>query len=129
MNNNEAEAFENIISRMKPSEDELSQAFRQGYIAGRCNSDSRLYDIATHYGYTAQREQFIEECAEAVLAAQKCKRHGSEENFEALESEVADVLIMAMQMRLLMSTTAVDNIIEQKIQRQLERIRKEQNDE
>lgn len=129
MNNNEAEAFENIISRMKPSEDELSQAFRQGYIAGRCNSDSRLYDIATHYGYTAQREQFIEECAEAVLAAQKCKRHGSKENFEALESEVADVLIMAMQMRLLMSTTAVDNIIEQKIERQLERIRKEQNDE
>lgn len=129
MNNNEAEAFENIISRMKPSEDELSQAFRQRYIAGRSKSDSRLYDIATHYGYTAQREQFIEECAEAVLAAQKCKRHGSKENFEALEGEVADVLIMAMQMRLLMSTTAVDNIIEQKIQRQLERIRKEQNDE
>lgn len=132
MNNNEAEAFENIISRMKPSEDELSQAFRQGYIAGRCNSDSRLYDIATHYGYTAQREQFIEECAEAILAAQKCKRTSYslveyEPNLMNLAEEVADVLIMAEQMRLLISPELVDSFIEKKLERQLRRIEDEES--
>ena len=116
---NEAETFKAALRREKPT-DELEQAFRQGYLAGR--SDSRLERIAYHYGYDAQREQFIEECAEAILAAQKCKRHGSKDNFEALCSEVADVLIMAQQMRLLMSTTLIDRIVNEKLNRQLGRI-------
>lgn len=49
---NEAETFENALLREKPT-DELEQAFRQGYLAGR--SDSRLERIAYHYGYDAQR--------------------------------------------------------------------------
>ena len=120
---NEAETFENALLREKPT-DELEQAFRQGYLAGR--SDSRLERIAYHYGYDAQREQFIEECAEAILAAQKCKRHGSKDNFEALCSEVADVLVMAQQMRLLMSTTLIDRIVNEKLERQLGRIENEE---
>lgn len=122
---NEAETFENALLREKPT-DELEQAFRQGYLAGR--SDSRLERIAYHYGYDAQREQFIEECAEAILAAQKCKRHGSKDNFEALCSEVADVLIMAQQMRLLMSTTLIDRIVNEKLNRQLGRIENEDSE-
>lgn len=118
---NEAETFKAALLREKPT-DELEQAFRQGYLAGR--SDSRLERIAYHYGYDAQREQFIEECAEAILAAQKCKRHGSKDNFEALCGEVADVLIMARQMRLLIGSKLVDSIIEEKLNRQLERISK-----
>ena len=120
---NEAETFENALLREKPT-DELEQAFRQGYLAGR--SDSRLERIAYHYGYDAQREQFIEECAEAILAAQKCKRHGSKDNFEALCSEVADVLIMAQQMRLLMGAKVIDEIIDKKLNRQLGRIENEE---
>ena len=120
--NNEASAFEKALRRKEPV-DELEQAFRQGYLAGR--SDSRLERIAYHYGYDAQREQFIEECAEAILAAQKCKRHGSKDNFEALCGEVADVLIMAQQMRLLMSTTLIDRIVNEKLERQLGRIENE----
>ena len=120
---NEAETFENALLREKPT-DELEQAFRQGYLAGR--SDSRLERIAYHYGYDAQREQFIEECAEAILAAQKCKRHGSKDNFEELCGEVADVLIMAQQMRLLMSTTLIDRIVNEKLERQLGRIENEE---
>lgn len=108
----------------KPS-DELEQAYRQGYTTGRCTADGRLETIALHYGYERQREQFVEELAEAVLAVQKCKRHGSKENFDALAAEVADVLIMAQQMRLLMSTRQIDRIIDEKLERQLERIRKE----
>lgn len=123
--NNEASAFEKALRRKEPV-DELEQAFRQGYLAGR--SDSRLERIAYHYGYDAQREQFIEECAEAILAAQKCKRHGSKDNFEALCSEVADVLIMAQQMRLLMSTTLIDRIVNEKLNRQLGRIENEDSE-
>lgn len=117
----EATAFEKALRREKPT-DELEQAFRQGYMQGRKECDPRIIRIAEHYGYEAQREQLIEECAEAILAAQKCKRHGSKDNFEALCGEVADVLIMAQQMRLLMSTTLIDRIVNEKLERQLGRI-------
>lgn len=123
--NNEAAAFEKALRSEKPV-DELEQAFRQGYLAGR--SDNRLERIAYHYGYESQREQLIEECAEAILAAQKCKRHGSKDNFEALCGEVADVLIMAQQMRLLMGAKVIDEIIDKKLNRQLGRIENEDSE-
>ncbi|MCR5076101.1 MAG: hypothetical protein K6A79_09915 [Ruminococcus sp.] len=103
----------------------MEQAFRQGYLAGLREQDNRIKEIAYHYGYDAQREQFIEECAEAILAAQKCKRHGSKGNFVNLCEEVADVLIMAQQMRLLMSTSLIDSFIDKKLNRQLGRIESE----
>ena len=127
----ESEAFEKALSRTKNynTDDELEQAFRQGYAkgyaAGRCKGDARLVFIAEHYGYEAQREQFVEELSEAILAVQKCKRKGSVENFKALESEVADVLIMAQQMRLFMSTKQIDDIINEKLERQIGRINNE----
>lgn len=117
----EATAFEKALRREKPN-DEIEQAFRQGYMQGRMECDPRIIRIAEHYGYEAQREQLIEECSEAILASQKCKRHGSKDNFEALCGEVADVLIMAQQMRLLMSTTLIDRIVNEKLNRQLGRI-------
>ena len=124
---NEAETFENALLREKPT-DELEQAFRQGYLAGLREQDNRIKEIAYHYGYEAQREQFEEECAEAILAAQKCKRHGSKDNFEALCGEVADVLIMAQQMRLLMGAKVIDEIIDKKLNRQLGRIENEDSE-
>ena len=121
--NNEASAFEKA-RREKPV-DELEQAYRQGYMQGRKECDPRIIRIAEHYGYEAQREQFEEECAEAILAAQKCKRHGSHGNFVNLCEEVADVLIMAQQMRILMSTSLIDSFIDKKLNRQLRRIESE----
>ena len=112
--------------------DEIEQSFREGYdkgyIAGRCEADERIMKIAYHYGYEAQREQFEEECAEAILAAQKVKRHGSKQAFEDLEGEIADVIIMAVQMRLLMSTKDIDKIINSKLDRQIQRIKEEENE-
>lgn len=122
--NSEATAFEKALRREKPT-DELEQAYRQGYMQGRKECDPRIIRIAEHHGYEAQREQFEEECAEAILAAQKCKRHGSKDNFEALCGEVADVLIMAQQMRLLMGAKVIDEIIDKKLNRQLGRIANE----
>lgn len=117
----EATAFEKALRKEKPT-DELEQAFRQGYLAGLREQDYRIKEIAYHYGYESQREQLIEECAEAILAAQKCKRYGSNESFKALCGEVADVLIMAQQMRLLMGAKVIDEIIDKKLNRQLGRI-------
>ena len=122
--NNETSAFEKALRREKPT-DELEQAFRQGYLAGLREQDNRIKEIAYHYGYESQREQLIEECAEAILAAQKCKRHGSHGNFVNLCEEVADVLIMAQQMRILMSTSLIDSFIGKKLNRQLGRIESE----
>lgn len=125
--NNEAAAFEKALRREKPT-DELEQAFRQGYLAGLREQDNRIKEIAYHYGYESQREQLIEECAEAILAAQKCKRHGSHGNFVNLCEEVADVLIMAQQMRILMSTSLIDSFIDNKLNRQLGRIENEDSE-
>lgn len=105
-------------------DDVSEQSFRSGYTQGK-SEDSRIIQIAHHYGYTAQREQFEEECGEAIVAAQKCKRDGSMKAFNDLAGEVADVLIMARQMRLLMSPSLIDAIIESKLDRQMERIAEE----
>lgn len=120
----EATTFEKALRREKPT-DELEQAFRQGYLAGLREQDNRIKEIAYHYGYESQREQFEEECAEAILEAQKCKRYGSNGSFEALCGEVADVLIMAQQMRCLISPEHIDSIIDEKLNRQLRRIESE----
>ena len=116
--------MDKLIANITIPADEVEQAFRQGLTQGK-GKDNRIEQIAHHYGYTAQREQFIEECSEAILACQKCKRDGSMKAFNDLCGEVADVLIMAQQMRLLMSPSLIDAIVESKIERQLQRIREE----
>jgi hypothetical protein len=134
----EAEAFEKAVSRIKQPEittDELEQAYRQGYMEGykHRHSDTRIITIAHHYGYNAQREQFEEECAEAILAAQKCKRTSDDlfkyrENLLNLAEEVADVLIMAEQMRILISQSLIDEFIQKKLERQIRRMNGEEID-
>lgn len=130
---NEAEAFENAISRIKPPDipsDELEQAYRQGYMQGlmKRHNDNTIYAIAQHYGFVAQREQFIEECSEAILAAQKFKRTCNNGNFINLAEEVADVLIMAEQMRILISQSLIDEFIQKKLERQIRRMNGEEID-
>ena len=129
---NEAEAFEKALNRIKPNApaDELEQAFRQGYMQGRRDrdTDTRILTIALHYGYEAQREQFEEECAEAILAAQKVKRKCTNKNFVNLAEEVADVLIMAEQMRILISQSLIDEFIQKKLERQIRRMNGEEID-
>lgn len=124
--NSEAEAFEQAMTRIKPEQDELQQAWRQGFIEGKKSQDKRITEIAKHYGALIQREQFIEECSEAILAAQKCKRTPNLETIKDLQGEVADVLIMALQMRYLFGAEAVDRQIELKLARQMERIKAEE---
>lgn len=90
----------------------------------------KLRAIMEHYGYEAQREQFVEECAEAILAVQKCKRihdnQGAREAYKNLKEEVADVLIMAAQMYHFLGADEIDRIIAKKLDRQIERIKEEE---
>lgn len=90
-----------------------------------------LRAIMEHYGYEAQREQFVEECAEAILAVQKCKRkksvQESREAFKNLKEEVADVLIMAAQMYHFLGADEIDRIIAKKLDRQIRRIADERS--
>lgn len=90
-----------------------------------------LRAIMEHYGYEAQREQFIEECTEAILAVKKCKRkksaQESREAFKNLKEEVADVLIMAAQMYHFLGAEEIDRIIARKLDRQMRRIADERS--
>ena len=123
---NEGEVFEQAMSRIKPESDELQQAWRQGFVEGKKAHDKRIIEIAKHYGALLQREQFIEECSEAILAAQKSKRTPNPKTISDLQGEVADVLIMALQMRYLFGAEAVDRQVELKLARQIERIKEEE---
>ena len=104
--------------------DELEQAFREGYIKGK-SEDSRIIKIATHYGYTAQSDIIIEECAELTQAILKLRRAWSEKKLNHVKEETADVLIMARQLRVMLGADDIDRIIGEKLDRQIERIAEE----
>jgi NTP pyrophosphatase (non-canonical NTP hydrolase) len=101
--------------------DELEQAFREGYAKGKYE-DSRIIQIANHYGYTAQSDIIIEENAELTQAILKLRRAWSNERLEHVKEELADVLIMARQLRVMLGADDIDRIIGEKLDRQIERI-------
>ena len=90
--------------------------------------DDRINYISEHYGIMNQLEQTVEECAELIQAIQKYKRYKSSTMIDKLalnvNEEVADVLIMANQLRHLMGEDFIDSIVNAKLERQIERIAK-----
>lgn len=132
----ESEAFERTMSRIiKPAEfkvdDAVEQAYRQGYDAGReqavkCD-DLRIEQIATHYGFTNQADMAIEECSELIQAICKLRREYSENHYTNLLEEIADVYIMARQLRYLLGYSTIDSIVNNKLNRQLKRIEGDDN--
>ena len=108
--------------------DAVEQAYRQGFDAGReqavkCD-DLRIEQIATHYGFTSQADMLTEECAEYMVALNKLRR-GKPEAYDNIKEEVADVLIMARQLRYLLGYEDIDRIINEKLDRQMKRISEE----
>ena len=97
--------------------------------------EEKIEFIAKHYGYDAQSRQCIEEMAELTQAINKWWRvcgHGqnteksNQECMDNLVEEMADVQIMLWQMEyLLLSGQEVNQMIEKKLDRQLERIVRE----
>ena len=105
-------------------DDVSEQSFRSGYTQGK-SEDSRIIKIANHYGYTAQSDIIIEECAELTQAICKLRRAWSDSRLENVKEELADVLIMARQLRVMLGADDIDEIINQKLDRQIERIAEE----
>lgn len=98
------------------------------------NVREKLERITASYTFGQQRAIFVEECAEAIKAVCKVERAADSslevyaEKISDLIGEVADVLIMAEQMRLYLGKDEVDAEIQRKLDRQLQRIRAEQED-
>lgn len=105
--------------------------------------EKKIKEIADHYGYDAQSRQCIEEMAELTQAINKfwrkqldCGKRGLPNDpeeipiftkeYDNLIEEMADVQVMLLQMEyLLLSTPEVNQMITQKLNRQLERIKRE----
>ena len=62
-----------------------------------------------------------------MVALNKLRR-GSPDAYENIKEEVADVLIMARQLRYLLGYEDIDRIISQKLNRQMQRISDEEVD-
>lgn len=107
-------------------DDVSEQSFRSGYTQGK-SEDNRIIQIASHYGYTAQAQITVEECAELTQAICKLRRAWSNERLEHVKEELADVLIMARQLRVMLGADDIDEIINQKLDRQIKRIEEEQS--
>lgn len=83
-----------------------------------------LQQIADYYGFTSQANMLTEEAAEFTVALNKLRR-GNTDYYDQIKEEVADVLVIAYQLRHLLGAETIDKIIEEKVERQLGRIREE----
>ena len=99
-------------------------------------TEQKIQHIADHYGYEPQSRQLVEELSELIQAV--CKHNRAFEGKrlskfsncpekDAITEEIADVEIMILQVEYLLGVSAmkIDNIIEQKLDRQIERIKNE----
>lgn len=86
--------------------------------------DHRIEQIAAHYGFSSQANMLCEEAAEFMVALNKLRR-GNPDAYAAVKEEVADVLIVARQMRYLLGYEDIDRIISRKLDRQIRRINDE----
>ena len=105
--------------------DELEQAFRQGFNSA-AKFQKELKAIADHYGFTSQANMLCEESAEYTVALNKLRR-GDQNAYKNVKEELADVLVIALQLRLLLGTKDIDDIMSEKVFRQLNRIEGERN--
>lgn len=98
----------------------------------------KIQKIAKTYGYDAQSRQCIEEMAELTQAINKFWRkqlkHGEVEFSKSiplspehmnLKEEIADVYIMIHQMMYLLGIKSIEKTLNDKLDRQMERIEKE----
>lgn len=95
--------------------------------------ERKAHRIANYYGEVAQVDMLIEEMSELTKALLKNRRarHGQTDTpvratVNAIEEEVADVMIMLTQIIYLGDFEDLEDIIEEKLDRQLDRISKEQ---
>jgi len=91
--------------------------------------EKEIMQIAEHYGYKHQKKILVEELSELIQAVIKVDRaEGSLtdilKNYDNLIEEIADVEIMVFQIKHLLAINT-DEIVEKKVERQIERIKHE----
>lgn len=95
---------------------------------------AKIKKIADHYGLKSQQRQLAEECGELIQATSKYMRYqetsyASTVDWQYLQKvceEIADVEVMLDQIKYLLNINpdAIDEIKQNKVDRQLERIYK-----
>lgn len=90
--------------------------------------DERIKKIADHYGFTSQANMLCEESAEYMVALNKLRR-GKTEAYANVKEEVADIIVVAKQLRYLLGADEIDRIISDKLDRQIQRIKDESEPE
>ena len=90
--------------------------------------DERIKAIADYYGFTSQVDMLTEEAAEFTVAVNKLRR-GHADAYEHIKEEVADLLVVAQQLRYLLGCYDVDCIINEKLNRQMQRIAEAEHEE
>lgn len=113
-------------------DDAVEQAYRQGYQKGYKDADKsitiqNLRKIANHYGFVSQADMLCEESGEFITARNKIRR-GDYSAIGNLNEELADIIVVALQLRHLLGEKTIDDIIESKISRQLKRIEGEDHE-
>ena len=86
--------------------------------------DKRVKTIADHYGFTSQANIAIEECSELIQAICKLRRGWDDDRYNNVKEEVADVIVICEQLRYILGKD-VDCLIDEKLSRQIRRIKKE----
>lgn len=87
--------------------------------------NKKIKDIANHYGESHQLQKAFEEMGELIVAV--CKYADGHENEKAvlkdkIIDEIADVCVLMEQMKLFYGPKEVEDRIDFKIDRQIERI-------
>lgn len=90
--------------------------------------DNRIKYIADYYGFTSQADMLIEESAEFIQTVSKFRR-GNQSEYNHIKEELADIIVCAEQLRYLLGVDEIDGIVDSKLDRQLERIAKEKQNE
>ena len=66
---------------------------------------SMCKEVADRYGYPAQSNQLVEECAELIQAINKYRRYGNTDALDNYIEEIADVEVMLEQIKYLIGIT------------------------
>ncbi len=90
--------------------------------------NGREYEIIEYYGFFHQTEKLCEECGELISAMMRYNLEPRLEQRDHLLEELADVQVVWRQIVAYMSAEeTVNRIIDEKIDRQLKRIKKEED--
>jgi len=102
----------------KPSEARTQSLMRLQSLVSIAFEDGQL--ALERFGFEAQRQLMVEECAELIVALKHEDRRKADE--DAVREEIADVLIMALQMVLVYGVDECTDALASKTTRLHERL-------